>query len=455
MGRTPERDVVVVGAGLSGLSAARRLRAAGLDVAVLEARDRVGGRTLTVPLAGEQVDLGGQWLGPTQDRALALAEELGVAIFPQYIDGQKILEFEGERRTYRGLLPRIPMLALADLGMSIQRIERMARKVPLATPTRAERAAEYDALSVAEWIARNVRTAAARTMLKSAVHAIFAAEPETISFLYFLHYTHAGGSFTRLAEVREGAQSYRLAGGAQQLSQRLAAPLGESLQLRSPVRALELGERRVVLRLGERPSLRARHVVLALPPALLGEIVVDPGWPKARRRLHEDMPMGSVIKCVAAYARPFWREAGYSGEVVSTGAPLRMVFDDCSPDGGFAALVGFVVGDEVTRGRELSADERRRAVIDHLVRLFGAEAASPVDYVDRDWTAETWSRGGYVGIMPPRLMTRIGEVLRAPVGRVHFAGTETATRWVGYLDGAIEAGERAADAILERRREGE
>ena len=165
--------------------------------------------------------------------------------------------------------------------------------------------------------------------------------------------------------------------------------------------------------------------------------------------------MGSVIKCVAAYARPFWREAGYSGEVVSTGAPLRMVFDDCSPDGELAALVGFIVGDEVARGRELSADERRRAVIDHLVRLFGKEAASPIDYIDRDWTAEAWSRGCYVGIMPPRLMTRVGAALRAPVGRVHFAGTETATRWVGYLDGAIEAGERAAEAILDRRRGGE
>lgn len=415
---------------------------------MLEARERVGGRTLTVDFGGEAVDLGGQWVGPTQERVLALAAELGIETFPQYAQGKKVLDFDGERRTYSGLLPKIPLLALAELGVSIQRLERMARKVPLDQPASAEGAAELDGVTVADWLARNVRSRAARTMMEIATHAIFAAEPASISLLYFLFYTHSGGSFTRLAEVRDGAQAARLRGGAQQLSTRLAAPLGDDLSLGAPVTAIDQDDAGVAVTIAAGEIVRARRVIVAVPPAVASRIAVTPALPAERELVHEAMVMGSVVKCVVAYERPFWREAGLSGEVVSNGAPLRMVFDDSSHDASQAALVGFVAGDAVAPFTRLPAAERRAAVIDALVRFFGAVAASPTDYVEHDWTAEEWSRGCYVGVMPPRVMTRIGDALRAPCGRVHFAGTETATRWVGYLDGAIEAGERAADEVL-------
>ena len=443
-------DTIVIGAGLAGLTAARRLRDAGKRVLVLEARDRVGGRTQSVELAGDTVDLGGQWIGPTQDHVRALADELGVTRFPQHFRGEKVLELAGERRTYRGLLPKIGLGPLLELGLTIERIEWMARSVPLTAPAGARKAAEWDRMTVADWLDRHVRRRDTRKVLEIATHAIFAAEPRDLSLLFFLFYTRSGRSFTRLAEIRGGAQQERLVGGAQQLSEGLRGRIGaQHVLLDSPVTAVAQDAAQVLVRTPRR-SFAARTAVLAVPPALAGHIAFTPALPAARAELHREMPMGSVVKCIVAYERAFWREQGRSGEAVSDGEPIRAVFDDTSHDGRHPALLCFVLGDVARRFGPLPEAERRAAIVAHLVRLFGDAAARPLAYVDKDWIADPWSSGCYVGLMGPGLLTRVGQALREPVGRLHFAGTETAVRWCGYLDGAIESGERVAAELLAR-----
>lgn len=440
-------DAVVIGAGLSGLCAARRLRAAGRSVAVVEARDRVGGRTLSQPLGADIVDLGGQWIGPTQDRVAKLADELGVRTFAQHHEGRKVFALGDDVRTYAGDIPSLPWLHLAEVQLTIWRLDALARRVPVEAPWDARDAERLDAMSLEAWKRRHVRSSGARAVLDIATRAIFAAEPSELSFLHFLFYLRSGGGLMRLAQIRDGAQERRLVGGAQQLSERLADPLGGDLTLGAPVRAIEQSDDRVLVR-SERGAIEARRAIVALAPALADRIELSPAPDAMRDQLLQRMPMGSVIKCIAAYDRPFWRERGLSGEAVSDRGPVRLAFDDSAHDGSQHALVAFVLGDAARALSDRSDDARRAAVIDGLARFFGDDARAPIAYVEKDWTRDEHSAGCYAGLMPPGVMTTCGRALREPTGRIHWAGTETATRHNGYLDGAIEAGERAADEVV-------
>jgi monoamine oxidase len=291
----------------------------------------------------------------------------------------------------------------------------------------------------------SVRTEAARSLLTIATEMVFAAEPRELSFLYFLTYLNSGGGLTRLVEIERGAQQLRFVGGAQQLSIKLAEALGRRVRFETPVRAIEQHDRGVTVRF-DGGEVRAHRAIVALAPALGARIECQ--LSSQRSRLQSEMRMGSAIKCVVGYARAFWREAGFSGEAVTDGSPLRAVFDDTSHDGAQPALVAFIVGDAAKTWSAREPEARRSAVIDHLVRLFGEQAREVSDYIDKDWQTDEWTQGCYVGLLGPGALSELGTALREPCGRLHFAGTESAVRWMGYLDGAIEAGERAAREVM-------
>jgi monoamine oxidase len=440
-------DAIVIGGGLSGLAAAHRLHAAGKRVRVLEARDRVGGRTWTVDFVGGPVDLGGQWIGPGQERVLALCRELDLHWYEQYQVGEKLLDYDGEIRRYRGYLPKLPLFALAELGIALGRIERAARRVPRDAPWRARDAAALDGMDVATWLSKRTFTHAARTTLRIATEAIFAAHPREISLLYFLQYIHCSDGIERLTRITDGAQNWKIEGGAQQLSTRLAERLGAALRVGEPVLAVTQDDSGVTVRTAV-GTHRAARVIVATAPGLAATIDFAPALPSNRLELQQHMRMGRVIKALLAYDLPFWRSLGLSGEAISEGLAVRMVFDACGAQHSAPArLVAFVLGDQAERLSKVSPTIRREVITADLVRLFGPDAARPIGYLECNWAEEPWSAGCYVGLLEPGRLCELGPALRSVVGRIHFAGTEAATRWAGYMEGAIESGERAAGEV--------
>jgi monoamine oxidase len=449
--RTQEADLVVVGAGLAGLAAAREAVDSGASVVVVEARDRVGGRVLNHDLGGGAVvEVGGQWIGPTQDRLAALAKELSVETFPTHGEGENVIEYSGSLRRYSGTIPRINPLVLLDVERAQRRLNRLARRVPLEAPWRADHAARLDAQTPAAWMRRNLATRPGRALLQLGIEAVWAAQPEEMSLLHLLFYIHSAGSLELLFDTEGGAQQDRFVGGSQLVPLRMAEQLGaQRLVLGSPVRRIEHGADGVMIH-ADGAVARGRRAIVAMAPPLAGRIAYDPPLPGYRDQLTQRMPLGTVAKCMAIYDEPFWRAEGLSGQGMSDTGPVKLTYDNSPPDGSPGVLLGFLEGRHARELGRIAADERRTAVVDCFARLFGPRAARPDSYVERLWAEEEWSRGCYGCHMPTGGWTSYGPALHEPVGPLHWAGAECATVWNGYMDGAVRSGQRAAEEALER-----
>ncbi|MFN8126462.1 MAG: flavin monoamine oxidase family protein [Candidatus Nanopelagicales bacterium] len=446
--RSISTGVVVVGAGIAGLSAADRLVANGVDAVVAEARDRVGGRLLTETWDSDTwIDQGGQWLGPTQDLAYALAERLGLQTMPTHVTGDKLLVFNGRHTRYQGRLPTLPPLALADVGQAQWRFDRLADTVDLAHPWRTPKARDLDAQTFETWIRRTVHTRSGRDFFRVAAEAVFATEAANISLLHALFYAKSGGSLEALLSSAGGAQQDRVLGGTQQLAEGLAAVLGDRVLLAHPVETIRQRDHGVVVHAGD-TTIDAGFAIVTTPPATTSAITFDPPLPADRAQLLQRMPHGSVIKFHALYDTPFWREDGLSGEAAGDQGPIKVIFDNSPPSAERGILVGFFEGTEAVEASRYEQFVRQEVVASELARYFGPRAQDMTGYTDTDWSAEPWTRGCYGAHLPPGAWTQFGSALRAPVDRVHWGGTETAERWVGYIEGGIESGIRAADDVL-------
>ncbi|MCX5207888.1 FAD-dependent oxidoreductase [Kitasatospora sp. NBC_00240] len=443
-GGRPVASAVVVGAGLAGLTAATGLAAHGVEVTVLEARDRVGGRTHGLQVSPEGwIDAGAAYLGDRHTHLHALLAELGLKTIPTTMLGASRFALGAGHATRDGRFPPLNAVALGDLFELLAELTATVRpEAPWLTPD-AER---LDTLTVADWAEQHLTHPDARLFLPLFLGEMMAADPAEVSVLHLAFYLRSGGGLRYLNAFEGGAQQDRVAGGAHQVCERLAERLGTRVRLGEPVLAVDQDAHGVTVR-SARGEHRADVAVLALPPLLADAVEQRPEPPV--RRASSRTGRGCAVKVNLVYPAPLWREGGLSGWSVNAEGPLLSTVDD-SPEGGAGVLTGFVTGAEAHRFAALTPERQRAAAVEQAARLFPM-LPEPVGFHCTDWVNEQYSQGCYAALFGPGDWLRQGPTLTTPHHRVHWAGTETSTEFFGLMEGAIRSGRRVVAEILARR----
>ncbi|XP_060090152.1 amine oxidase [flavin-containing] A-like [Heteronotia binoei] len=446
-------DVIVVGGGISGLSAAKLLSDSGLSVLVIEARDRVGGRTFTIRNKEvSYVDVGGSYIGPTQNRILRLAKELGIETYKVDIVKRSILHINGKSYPFLGAFP--PMwnpLVYLDFNNFWRTLDEMGKEIPPESPWDAPHAEEWDKMSMKQLIDKICWTKATRDFALIFVNVNVTAEPHEVSALWFLWYVKQCGGAIRIFSVSNGGQERKFVGGSGQITERIMEQLKGKIKLERPVICIDQSGDNVIVETLNHEIYEANYVISAIPPILTLKIHYKPELPTKRNQLIQRLPMGSVIKCMMYYKEAFWKKLDFCGcmMIEDDEAPVSITLDDCKPDGSVPAIMGFILTRKAFELASLSVEERKRKICELYAKVLGTEEAlHPVHYEEKNWSTEQYSGGCYTAYFPPGIMSQYGRIIREPAGKIYFAGTETATKWSGYMEGAVQAGERAAREIL-------
>jgi monoamine oxidase len=451
-------DVVIVGAGLAGLTAARQLVAKKKKVVVIEADHRVGGRVLNIDIGGGKITEGGaEFIGETQDHIAKLASDVGLKTFKTYNTGNNLYVRNGTKLPYMSTGPLGPVppdpTGGADAEQALTRLDQMASQINLDKPWESPNAADWDGQTFETWKQANVKTPNGQFLLDVACTSVFSVEPRDVSLLFVLFYIAAAGNestpgtLERLVTTAPGAQSDRIVGGTQLIPIRVAAKLGKRVVLGSPVRKITQKKDRVIVD-SDKLTAVGQRVIVAIPPPLAGRLQYSPALPALRDQLTQRMPQGSVMKVIAIYDKPFWRDAQWTGQVVSDVGPAKVTFDNTPPEGTPGALMAFIEASDARQLDAVSKDELKSKVIDNFATFFGDAARHPTAFYEKRWDNDVWHRGCPVCVPGPGVLLDFGTAIRQPVGRIHWAGTETSTYWNGYMDGAVRSGERASAEVL-------
>ncbi|WP_409182393.1 flavin monoamine oxidase family protein [Amycolatopsis sp. VS8301801F10] len=436
-------DVVVVGAGFAGLSAAERLVSTGQSVLVLEGRDRVGGRSLSGEVAGVRVDLGATWVSRRHTAIRDLASRAGCTLTGQFAEGRNVLWMAGRRRTYQGTIPPVSPAALVDMARVQQALNKLVASIDAEAAWNSPQAGELDAISFGEWLDRKHALAATRALMTIVSKVQWGCSPGDVSLLHALRYIRAAGGVDHMLDVEGGQQQERYVETTQEIAKRVAEQLGDRVVLGTPVRRISQDGHGVTVRT-DSAEIKAKYAIVTVATPQRAEIEFDPALPEQAEGLAKTWRMGVLSKAFVAYEKPFWRANGLSGEALTDTGTVFITFD-VSPDAHGPGILMTFCDPRVFDG--FSPQLRRGRVVQQLVQLYGTQASAPIDYLDHCWGAEPFAPGGPNPAVAPYATTTYGPALTEPHGRVHWAGTETAGEWAGCMNGAVLTGQRAAERV--------
>ncbi|GAB3530888.1 NAD(P)/FAD-dependent oxidoreductase [Arthrobacter tecti] len=445
---TLTRDVVVIGAGASGLTAATELKKAGLSVAVLEARDRVGGRLWTREIDGAMLEIGGQWVSPDQDALIETLAELGLDTYSRYREGESLyLDAAGAQTRFTGEMFPVSAETEAEMERLIEELDALTAEIGPEEPWAHAKAQELDRISFSRWLEERTDDQEARDNIGMFIAGAMLTKPaHSFSALQAVLMAASAGSFTHLVDA-DFILDKRVIGGLQQVPLRLADKLGEDVHLNTPVRTVHWSEESVTV-VSDKVTVHAKRVIMAVPPNLISRVSFDPPLPRRQHQMHQHLSLGLVIKVHAVYDKPFWREQGLSGTCFSPYQLVHESYDNTNHGDARGTLVGFVSDEHADAVFRLSAEERKQRILESLAAYYGPEALNPEVYYESDWGTEEWTRGAYAASFDLGGLSRYGADQSAPVGPIYFSCSDFAAKGYQHVDGAIRMGRKTAQLIL-------